>query len=160
LRGFGFTTHLCWCIAFGLSVKTVVVVIILERVKGVAIVFDQVALNDILINLDTEGFPDDQGDARVSNAWIAAFELNNGLNDRSAVERFGARRRARVSTSRCCLRRRFSAMMDFTPPGPMNFATVVSSCTSRMNMSFILGQGRVSKQGRSRLHNVPFSREN
>lgn len=46
-----------------------------------AIVFDQDASNNILINLDTEGFPDDQGDARATEAWIAAFELNNGLDE-------------------------------------------------------------------------------
>ena len=43
--------------------------------------FDQDAANDILINLDTEGFPDDQGDTRATEARIAVFELNNGLNE-------------------------------------------------------------------------------
>jgi len=62
----------------------------------------------------------------------------------SGVERFGARRRERVTTSSCCLRRRFSAMTAFVPPGPSSFVTVVSRWANRMNVSFILKQGRVS----------------
>jgi len=60
------------------------------------------------------------------------------MRNRSAFERFGARRRERVTTNSCCLRRRFSAMTGFVPPGPRDFAIVVSRCTSRMTMSFIV----------------------
>ena len=41
--------------------------------------------------------------------------------------------------------RRFSAMMAFAPPAPRSFATVVSRWTSRMTMSFVLAESRVSR---------------
>ncbi|MCP4290165.1 MAG: hypothetical protein GY792_38130 [Gammaproteobacteria bacterium] len=46
------------------------------------IVFGQHASDDMVINLDTKSFRDDQGDPRAAEAPIAAFELNNGANER------------------------------------------------------------------------------
>ena len=45
------------------------------------IVFGQYASDDMLINLDTKSFRDDQGDPRAAKAPIAAFELDNGANE-------------------------------------------------------------------------------
>ena len=43
--------------------------------------FDKDAPNCILINIDTEGFGDDQGDARATEARVPAFKLDNGLDE-------------------------------------------------------------------------------
>ena len=48
------------------------------------------------------------------------------MRNRSAFERLGARRRERVTTRSCCLRRRFSATTALVPPGPRSFAIVVN----------------------------------
>ena len=89
-------------------------------------------------------------DARTLNAFLAMRpgrrkSDQKPMRNRSVVERFGARRRERVITSSCCLRRRFSAMMAFAPPGPRSFAAVVSWWMKRMTMSFMLPQVRVSR---------------
>jgi hypothetical protein len=89
-------------------------------------------------------------DGRTCNAFLA---LRRGRRksehkpkmNRSAVVRFGARRRERVTTSSCCLRRRFLAMMAFAPLRPRSFATVVIRWINRMTTSFMLAQVRVSR---------------
>ena len=45
------------------------------------IVSGQYAPDDMLINLNTKCFRDDQGDPRAAEAPIAAFELDNGSNE-------------------------------------------------------------------------------
>jgi hypothetical protein len=45
------------------------------------VVFGQYASDDMLINLDTKSFRDDQGNPRAAEAPIAAFELDNGANE-------------------------------------------------------------------------------
>ena len=42
---------------------------------------DEHASNDILVNLDTKRLGYDQCNPRATEAWIAAFELNNGVNE-------------------------------------------------------------------------------
>ena len=43
--------------------------------------FDEDASDDVLVNLDTKSFRDDQCDPRATEAGIAAFELDNGVNE-------------------------------------------------------------------------------
>ena len=45
------------------------------------IVFGQYASDDMLINLDTKSFRDDQGDPRAAEAPVAAFEFDDGANE-------------------------------------------------------------------------------
>ena len=69
--------------------------------------------------------------------WNAETKEQKPRRNRLVGVRFGARCRGRQTTSSCCLSKRFSAMMPFTPPEPCSLATTVSTWIRNNETSFM-----------------------